>query len=120
MVDLGLNYLNSLSLYIPEAIALIIMIGLVFLEATYSHGEKEENDQLFSLFGLFTVCIILYLNLDKTPSTAFFNAVAIDPFSSLMKLMMVLGTMGAIYLNSVTQEINTETKTSLISFVLVF
>ena len=89
MVDLGLNYLNSLSLYIPEAIALIIMIGLVFLEATYSHGEKRRMTNYFSLFGLLTVCIILYLNLDKTPSTAFFNAVAIDPFSSLMKLMML-------------------------------
>ena len=34
----------------------------------------------------------------------------IDPFSTLMKLMMTLGTMGAIYLNSVTKEINLNSK----------
>ena len=42
MVNLGLNYLNSLSVYVPEALALVVMVGLVFLEATYDHNEKEE------------------------------------------------------------------------------
>ena len=64
----------------------------------------------FSLIGLFSIVIILFLNLNNEPTTAFFNAVAIDPFSTLMKLMMTLGTMGAIYLNSVTKEINLNSK----------
>ena len=110
MVNLGLNYLNSLSVYVPEALALVVMVGLVFLEATYNHNEKRKMTNYFSLIGLFSIVIVLFLNLNNAPTTAFFNAVAIDPFSTLMKLMMTLGTMGAIYLNSVTKEINLNSK----------
>ena len=42
MANLGLNYLNSLSVYVPEALALVVMVGLVFLEATYDHNEKRK------------------------------------------------------------------------------
>ena len=110
MVNLGLNYLNSLSVYVPEALALVVMVGLVFLEATYNHNEKRKMTNYFSLIGLFAIVVVLFLNLNNAPTTAFFNAVAIDPFSTLMKLMMTLGTMGAIYLNSVTKEINLNSK----------
>ena len=53
MVNLGLNYLNSLSVYVPEALALVVMVGLVFLEATYDHNEKRKMTNYFSLIGLF-------------------------------------------------------------------
>ena len=76
MVNLGLNYLNSLSVYVPEALALVVMVGLVFLEATYNHNEKRRMTNYFSLIGLFTIVVVLFLNLNNAPTTAFFNAVA--------------------------------------------
>lgn len=83
MADLSLNYLSSLSLYVPEAIALLVMVGLVFLEATYSQDEERKMADYFSYCGLGLVIITLCLNLEVPSSTAFFNAVIIDPFSTL-------------------------------------
>jgi NADH-quinone oxidoreductase subunit N len=110
MADLSLNYLSSLSLYVPEAITLLIMVGLVFLEATYSQDEERKMANYFSYVGLGIVVITLSLNLSLPASTAFFNAVVIDPFSTLMKIMMTIGTIGAIYLNAKTKEVNINTK----------
>ena len=81
MVNLGLNYLNSLSLYVPEAIALVIMVGLVFLEATYDHGEKRKMTNYFSLIGLAVVAILLFLNLES-----YNNAIPFQFYASTMAM----------------------------------
>ena len=109
MENLGINYLNSISFYIPELIALVVMVGLVFLEATYD-DQKRRMTSYFSYLGLVVVMISAWLNLSVQPVSVFFNAVVIDPFSSLMKILMAFGTMGAIYLNNNTSDINTNTK----------
>ena len=60
----------------------------MFLEATYNGNEKNDDVQ-FS-YGLFITLVSLSLNLSNPPVAIFFNAVVIDPFSTLMKMVMVL------------------------------
>ena len=64
MANLGLNYLSSISYYVPEMIALLTMVGLVFLEATYNVGQKRKMTLYYALIGLIGVAISLVLNLN--------------------------------------------------------
>ena len=52
-MDLSLNYLASVSFYVPELIALVTMIGVVFLETTYNGVEKRTMMFNFAQAGLF-------------------------------------------------------------------
>ena len=104
-MDLGLNYLASVSFYVPELVALLTMVGVVFLETTYNGTEKRTMMFNFSYLGLFITLVSLILNLSAEPKAIFFNAVVIDPFSTLMKAIMVLGTMGSIYISQSSKDI---------------
>ena len=81
-MNLGLNYIASISHYVPEMIALLTMVGVVFMEATYNSTEKRTMMFNFSFAGLFLCLISLGLNLGNEPTSIFFNAVVIDPFST--------------------------------------
>ena len=83
------------------------MVGLVFLEATYD-DQRRRMTSYFSYLGLVVVIISAVLNLSVEPVSVFFNAVVIDPFSSLMKIL--IWNIGAIYLNNNTSDINNNTK----------
>ena len=104
-MDLGLNYLASVSFYVPELVALLTMVGVVFLETTYNGTEKRTMMFNFSYLGLFITLVSLILNFSAEPKAIFFNAVVIDPFSTLMKAIMVLGTMGSIYISQSSKDI---------------
>lgn len=104
-MNLGLNYLASVSHYVPELIALLTMIGVVFLEATYDGTEKRTMMFNFAYAGLLVSLIALCSNLSNDPTAIFFNAVVIDPFSTLMKVVMVLGTIGSVYISQNSRDI---------------
>ncbi len=104
-MNLGLNYLASVAHYVPELIALLTMIGIVFLETTYNGNEKRTMMFNFTYTGLFATLVSLMLNLSNDPVSIFFNAVIIDPFSTLMKIVMVLGAIGSIYISQNSKDI---------------
>ena len=95
-MNLELNYLASIANYIPEMVALVTMIGVVFLETTYNGGEKRTMMFNFTYAGLLVCLFSLVSNLSLDPTPIFFNAVVIDPFSTLMKIIMVI--MNQIFL----------------------
>ena len=106
-----LKYLASLSHFIPELICCITMFGLIILEATYSDDEKRRPLLLGGAFlGLLLALIWLVLGLKSEPTLIFTKSAVIDPFSSLIKILMVLGTMGAIYLSKSSKDIATNLK----------
>ena len=104
-MDLSLNYLASVSFYVPELIALVTMIGVVFLETTYNGAEKRTMMFNFAQAGLGITLVSLFLNLSSEPTAIFFNAVIIDPFSTLMKIIMVLGTIGSVHISVNSKDI---------------
>ncbi len=103
---MGLAYLASISHYVPELIAVLTMVILVFMESSY--GKKETGRTLFyygTFVGLLFVLLILFDNLNDPPTAIFTGSMIIDPFSTLMKIIMVLGTAASIYLCKESKDI---------------
>jgi NADH-quinone oxidoreductase subunit N len=58
---MALNYLTSLSYYVPELLVCLTMFALILLEATYKKNDgKRAIVYLTSYLGLFSAFIYLY------------------------------------------------------------
>jgi NADH-quinone oxidoreductase subunit N len=95
-----------LSYYIPEVVCIVLMTTLLVAEA----AVKDENAprtkiHVYTQLGLLIALISLVQNLGEKPLHIFHNAVTIDPFSTLVKIIMVLGTMGSVYLSHSSRDI---------------
>lgn len=100
-----------LSYYIPEIISVVLMTTLLLFEA----GVKEEHAprtgiHWYTQIVLAIVLVSLIMNLDDKPLHIFHNAVTIDPFSTLVKIIMTIGTMGAVFLSHSSKDIYTNLK----------
>lgn len=73
------------------------------------HGSRDKIYGL-ALVGLSVILATLVFNFSKGGTAVFYNAVIIDPFSTLVKIIMVLGTMGSIYLSRSSKDIYTNLK----------
>lgn len=112
---MNLVYLANLSLYVPELICVATMMGLLLLEACFKNSERNRF-YLYMTAGIGLVFALFALigNLHVEPTLIFTNAVAIDPFSTLMKIIMVLGTMGAIYLSADSNDVYENLKSEFV------
>lgn len=95
-----------LTYYIPELISIVLMTTLLVAES----AVKEENAprlkiHVYTQLGLGLVLINLLLNMGEEPIHIFHNAVTIDPFSTLIKIIMTLGTMGAVFMSHSSRDI---------------
>ncbi|MBP9680023.1 MAG: NADH-quinone oxidoreductase subunit N [Bacteriovorax sp.] len=110
-----LNYLASISRYIPELTLVVLMVGLILIEATYAEDEKNKKYIFITTcIGLVVTLACLVANLSGAPEAIFSNSMIIDPFSTVMKIVMVLGTFGAFYLSSFSKDIYESLKTEFI------
>ena len=101
-----LNYLASISRYIPELLSVMLMVGLILIETTYADDDKNKR-YLFitACIGLVVTFVSLLVNLSGKAEAIFSNSMIIDPFSTAMKMLMVLGTLGAYYLSTFSKDI---------------
>ena len=107
-----INYLANISRYLPELVLVVLMMGLLFLELTYKEDDKNKTFIFITAaLGLVLTLGALMFNLSGKPEAIFSNAVVIDPFSTVMKMMMVIGTFFSIYLSRVSKEIYETLKT---------
>lgn len=106
-----LTYLANLGYYVPEIILCVTMIGLLFVESTYNDKE-ETRGYLYSTaaIGLVSTFFFLCTSMTDLPVAIFTNSMVIDPFSTLVKMIMVAGTMGAIYLTSQSKDLMSKHK----------
>jgi NADH-quinone oxidoreductase subunit N len=104
--------LGYLSFYIPELICIGLMTTLLLAEAAVKneHGSRFKIT-IYSLSMLALALVALFVNMGKGPAMIFSNAVTIDPFSTLMKIIMVIGTMASIYLSYNSKDIYANLKT---------
>lgn len=107
-----LNYLANISRYVPELILVVLMIGLILLEVTYDEDQKNKKYIFITAsIGLALALVALLFNLNGKAEAIFSSAVVIDPFSTVMKIMMVIGTFFSIYLSRISKEIYETLKT---------
>lgn len=120
-----LNYLASLSHYIPELVLCVTMMGLILVECTYVDDVKGSSKGLFystAYLGLFFALIQLFKSLGSVSEIIFSHAVVIDSYSGLAKMIMVIGTLAAVYLGHQSKDIYEDMKaeyTILIIGVLI-
>lgn len=104
-----------LSYYIPEVICIVLMTTLLVAEASVKdeHGKRNKI-YVYALTVLGLTLIPLFQNLGKAPVHIFFNAATIDSFSTIIKMIMVLGTMGSIILAYTSKDIYTNLKSEFV------
>lgn len=110
-----LNYLANISRYIPELLLVCLMVGLILIETTYKEDEKNKRYIFIAtIIGLIATFVSLVANLSGKPEAIFSNSIIIDPFSTTMKMVLVLGTLGAYYLSTISKDIYDSLKTEFI------
>ena len=110
-----LNYLAGISRYIPELLLVILMVGLILLEVTYAEDDKNKKYIFITAcIGLVVTFVSLLVNLSGKAEAIFTNSMIIDPFSTVMKMIMVLGTLGAYYLSTISKDVYETLKTEFI------
>jgi NADH-quinone oxidoreductase subunit N len=101
-----LNYLANVGRYIPELLLVVLMIGIIILETTYAEDEKNKKYVfILTCVGLVATFASLVANMSGKAEAIFSNSMIIDPFSTVMKMVMVLGTLGAVYLSTISKDI---------------
>ena len=110
-----LSYLANLGHYVPEIVLCVTMIGLLFVESTYGDEETSKGYLYSTAFiGLTITFFLLCLNLKDQPVAIFTNSLVIDSFSTLVKMILVAGTAGAVYLCSQSRDINPKLKAEFV------
>lgn len=101
-----LTYLANLGHYVPEIILCVTMIGLLFVESTYDKDEEGRGYLYWTAtIGLVSTFVFLIQSFMDTPVPIFTNSMVVDPFAALAKMIMVIGTLGAIYLTSQSKDL---------------
>ena len=110
-----LNYLANIGRYIPEILLVILMVGLILIEATYKEDEKDRKYIFITaIIGLVATFVAILFNMGGKPQAIFTNSIVIDDFSSLLKLIMVLGTIAVVYLSRFSKDIYETLKTEFV------
>jgi NADH-quinone oxidoreductase subunit N len=100
-----------LSHYIPEIICVVLMTTLLVAESTVKEEHGNRGNIIAYALAMLSVCLFfLVKNLSAAPLFIFHNAIVIDPFSTLIKIIMVIGTMGSIFLAYSSKDIYTNLK----------
>lgn len=110
---MALQYLASLSHYVPEAIMCLTMIVLIMIESSYDNNVKgSAKGMLFAAayIGLGSTLILLLNKIGNDPQIIFTSSLVIDPFSNIAKIVMMIGTGAALYLARVSKDIYEEVK----------
>ena len=108
MIDQLFGFINY---YLPEMISVVLMMTLLIAESAVKveHGPRTKI-HVYTQLVLGLVLINLFMNLAEKPVHIFYNAVTIDPFSTVVKIIMTLGTMGAVFLSHSSKDIYTNLK----------
>jgi len=87
-----MSNIQSLSFFIPELILVLVVIASLIADLFL---KKSKTNIVGSVLGIGLVFIFLsILNLyDTPPTTLFTEMVVIDPFSSFIKIIIIISTM---------------------------
>ncbi len=114
-----LNLLSNLSFYIPEVLTIFLMCTLMIFETAYKSNESGRSYiHITAGLGLIAIFVSLVSNLSVEPLQIFSSSIVIDPFSTLIKMVMVLGTLGIVWLGKTSNDIYSELKSEFLILCL--
>lgn len=112
---MGALYLANLSHYLPELVVVITFCVSLLIEATYSNDERHRTEiYLSSFIGLALSFVLLVAQLRSPGLSIFSGAVTVDSFSTAIKMLMVMGTMGGIYLSYSSRDVYSSMKAEFV------
>lgn len=105
------QYLANLSLFVPELVLVVTMVGVLFLESSYREKEGSHH-YIFALtmLGLVAAAASSLANLGVAPTEFFTKSLVHDSFSALAKFLMILATIFCVYLGYQSSEIEDDLK----------
>jgi NADH-quinone oxidoreductase subunit N len=87
------------------------MIACILFESAY---EKNDSDRgilyLIAILGLGSAGVFAYQKIFAENTFILGSALAIDSFSSTAKVLMIIGTIGALYLSKISKDIYQDLK----------
>ena len=111
--------LANLAHYIPELMVVATMLGVLLLEATYGRTKTPRvMPFITTLIGLTATFCALLMNIKLDPQAIFTNAVVVDPFSTFLKLTMVVGAFFVVLMGMSSKDIGEEKKAEFNALLL--
>ncbi|MBY0516042.1 MAG: NADH-quinone oxidoreductase subunit N [Bacteriovoracaceae bacterium] len=105
----------SVQMYLPELICVGLMCLLLVAEAMHKdEGTDRSKIYILATAGLLATACALMMNLHIKPTLGFYNAVVIDQFSTLIKLILVFGTLGSLWLSKSSNDIYSDLKSEFV------
>ena len=97
--------LQSLEFFVPEIILVIIVIAALITDLFL---KKSKTDLIGWVLGIGLIVVALsIINLRHvTPTTLFLDMIVIDPFSSFIKIVIILSTLLVIVASWNNHELN--------------
>ncbi len=97
---------TSLGSYLPEVVCVVLMCALLIAESMH---KEEGGDRIIvhwiATLGLGVATFFAASGLGAAPVTAFYDAVMIDGFSGVIKILMLVATIGTIWLSRSSNDI---------------
>lgn len=113
-----ISLLTNLSYYLPELFVIISMTLMLMIETTY---KKSETGRVFlyviGTVGLITSLFLVIGNLDESAKILFHQAVVLDNFSNIAKILLIIGTLGVVYIGYNSKDIPENSRSEF--FILV-
>ena len=97
--------LQSLEFFVPEIILVIIVIAALITDLFL---KKSKTDLIGWVLGIGLIVVALsIINLRHVPpTTLFLDMIVIDPFSSFIKIVIILSTLLVIVASWNNHELN--------------
>lgn len=113
-----ISFLTNLSFYLPELFVIITMTILLMLETTYGKNEKSRFfSYIMGAIGLTLSLLLVWNGLGDASKILFHQAVAIDSFANISKILLIVGTLGVAYLGYTSKDIEDNVRSEF--FILI-
>lgn len=114
---MNVNYLADLVAYLPELLVISTMLVLLFATAFYKN-MPTVLPYFVTFAGLILAFISITLTLENSPKMIFSNAITIDHFGNVIKLIMIAGTLAVTYLSFTSSDIYKSMKSDFLIIVV--
>ena len=109
---MSIHYFANLGRFVPELILCVTMVGLVVMESTY---QKKGDNNRWAFYGILTLGFLLSFfygvsSLEGPGEMIFSKSYVVDPFSTFVKTIMILATLGCVEIGRRSSELNVASK----------
>ena len=103
-------FFTNASYLVPELVIVFGLGALTFFETTYRRGQKKPLLNFISYGFLILTLGFLAISLKDAKTFVFAGSMVVDTLSSVFKVFMVLSSLGVIFINQISNDIEDDIK----------